>query len=225
MKISRLALVTALSISLAVNAYLWYRTDKTERRLHLQFASMDHIEVIRTKGGLLQVSTIRSPESFKASKPHDILGIDLGPTTTRIRVPAVFNYHIELAQEWKVRVRPDKTVIVVAPIIKPTLPVAIDTAKLERYAEGRWSFLSGSAELDALQRTITQTLASKALSPSYMQFQQESARSTVTEFVRQWLLTQARWKDAKGYTVRVFFANEPIEKMADLAQPNMGGYQ
>jgi hypothetical protein len=73
----------------------------------------------------------------------------LGPTTTNIRVPATYHYHIELAREWKVRVRPDRTVIVVAPAVKPTLPIAIDTARLERNAEGRWSLLTGTSELYA----------------------------------------------------------------------------
>jgi len=44
----------------------------------------------------------------------------------------------------------DKTFIVIAPRVKPTLPVAIDTAKLERFASGTWSLFTGAAELDRL---------------------------------------------------------------------------
>lgn len=212
----RLAVLALLALSLAANFWLTRRAGESDRRLESWSAALDQVEVIRTEGGLLQVSTIQAPEYFKAVKPHDILGFDLGATTTHIRVPATFHYHIELAREWKVRVRPDGTVIVIAPPIKPTLPVAIDTAKLERQAEGRWSLFTGTRELEALQRTITRTLGEKAGSPGYLAFQREAARETVVEFVQRWLIAQERWKSARGGTVRVYFADEPIAALPDL---------
>lgn len=210
-----LLLLAVLVTSLGANLYLAQRLRGEERRIDLQLASVDRIEVLRTRGGLLQVSTIQAPESFQATKPHDLLGLDLGATTTRIRVPAVFHYHIELAPQWPLRVRPDGTVIVVAPAVRPTLPVAIDTARLERQAEGRWSLFTGRSELDALQASITRTLAVKAASPSYIEFQREAARKTVAEFVDKWLLAQPRWKDLPARRVQVFFADEPIAALPD----------
>jgi hypothetical protein len=97
--------------------------------------------------------------------------------------------------------------------VKPTLPVAIDTARLERFASGTWSLFTGGPELDRLQRSITQTLAVKAATPSYIQFQREAARETVTEFVANWLLTQERYKSVPKSAVRVFFADEPITSL------------
>jgi hypothetical protein len=209
--------------SLVANYVLYRQLKDTSRKYQSWSASLDKVEVVRTEGGLLQVSTIHSPEYFMATKPHSLLGYDLGPTTTHIRVPATYHYHIELAREWRVRVRPDRTVIVVAPSIKPTLPVAIDTARLERHAEGRWSMLTGTSELEALQKTITQQLAGKASTASYIKYQRESARSTVSEFVRKWLLTQDRWKDHRSLQVRVFFADEAISELPDLLpnSPNL----
>jgi hypothetical protein len=212
----RLALLVLLALSVAVNVWLTRRTAASERQLQSWSAALDQVEVIRTEGGLLQVSTIRAPEYFKAVKPHDILGLDLGATTTHIRVPATYHFHIELAREWRVRVRPDGTVIVIAPAVKPTLPVAIDTARLERQAEGRWSLFTGARELEALERTITKTLADKAASAGYVAFQREAARQTVAEFVQRWLLTQERFKSARGGAVRVFFADEAIGLLPDL---------
>lgn len=203
-----------LLASLGLNAWWWWsRPADGERQRVLHFAAVDQLDVIRSKGGLLQVSSIRSPETFSATRPHDLLGLDLGATVTQIRVPAVFHYHIELARKWPVRVRPDGSVIVIAPPVQPTLPVAIDTARLERHAEGRWSFFTGTAELDALQRSITQTLAVKAASPSYIAFQREAARQTVAEFVQRWLLTQTRWQHLKGAQVQVYFGDEPISRL------------
>ncbi|MBL8325698.1 MAG: hypothetical protein JNJ89_12155 [Rubrivivax sp.] len=224
-------LVTSLLLaaSLAANLWLARRGTEADRRLQSWSAGIDQVEVLRTEGGLLQVSTIRAPETFKAVKPHDLLGIDLGATTTHIRVPATYHFHIELAREWKLRIRPDGTVVVIAPAVKPTLPVAIDTARLERQAEGRWSLFTGARELQALERTITATLAEKAASPGYVAFQREAARQTVAEFVQRWMLTQERWKPARAAAasqaaagsaaVRVLFADEPIASLPDWAGP------
>ena len=208
MKISKFFYVV-LAASLVANGYFaWTHTDD-RRKFEVQLASPDRVEVIRTKGGLLQVSTLRSFETFQATKDHQIFGVPLGHTTTQIRVPAVFHYHIELAPEWKVSLI-DKTMLVIAPPVKPTLPVAIDTAKLQRFSSGTWSLLTGNDELDVLQRSITQTLAVKASTPSYIEYQREVARKTVAEFVQKWLLTQTRWQGTGQYAVKVFFADETI---------------
>ena len=188
------------------------------RRTTTQSAAIDQFEVIRTKGGLLAVSTIKAPELFQATAEHTVLGVPVGQTTSQIRVQAVYGYHVELAPEWKVTLR-DKQLIVIAPRVKPTLPVAIDTARLERFASGAWSVFTGAAELDRLQRSISQSLATKAALPSYIQFQREAARTTVTEFVRKWMLGQERFKSAGDYQVRVFFADEPIEALGSAPPP------
>ncbi len=179
----RLALALLLALSLAANlvwlSRLW---GEPSRRSASHSPALDQVEVIRTKGGLLAVSTIKAPESFHATADHTILGVPVGQTTSQIRVQAVYAYHVELAPEWKVTLR-DRTLIVIAPRVKPTLPVAIDTARLERFASGTWSAFTGPGELDWLQRSISQSLAAKAALPSYIQFQREAARATVTEFV------------------------------------------
>ena len=219
MRVIRLALALLLAASLAVNVVwlsrLW---SEPARRSGTFSPSLDQVEVIRTKGGLLAVSTIKAPESFHATADHTILGVPVGQTTSQIRVPAVYSYHVELAPEWKVTLR-DKTLIVIAPRVKPTLPVAIDTARLERYASGTWSAFTGPAELDRLQRSISQSLAAKAALPSYIQFQREAARATVTEFVGKWMLGQERFKASGDYKVRVFFADEPIEALGSAPPP------
>jgi hypothetical protein len=213
------AAIAVLISSLATNAFLYVQWSGGERTLRQWSASIDQVEVVRTKGGLLQVSTVRSPEHFSATKPHNILGFDLGATTTNIRVPATYHYHIDLAPEWKVRVRPDRSIVVVAPPVKPTLPVAINTSQLERQAQGRWSLITGTAELDGLQKTITETLGRKASSPSYINYQREAARQTVLEFVQKWLITQEKWKDVRGSAIKVYFADEAISSLPESALP------
>ena len=219
MRVMRLALALLLAASLAANlvwlSRLW---GEPARRSATQSAAIDQFEVIRTKGGLLAVSTIKAPEIFHATADHTVLGVPVGQTTSQIRVQAVYSYHVELAPEWKVTVR-DKTFIVIAPRVKPTLPVAIDSARLERYASGAWALFTGAGELDRLQRSISQSLAAKAGLPSYIQFQREAARATVTEFVTKWLVGQERWKPMSDYKVRVFFADEPIDALGSVPPP------
>lgn len=213
----RTVLGVVLLASLVMNILLYQRIAES-RRAHQQWStSVGQVEVMRTKGGLLQVSTIRSPEYFRAVQPHDILGFDLGPTTTHIRVPATYHYHIRLAEAWRVRILPDRSVVVIAPPVQPTLPVAIDTAALERQAEGRWSLLTGAGQLDALQRSITATLSQRAASPSYIDFQRDAARKTIAEFVHDWLLTQEQWKDIRSASIKVAFQDEPIKALPDPA--------
>jgi len=213
----RLAFALLVIASLAANLYFVLRGGEA-RRVVTQSPAVDQFEVIRTKGGTLAVSTIKAPEFFQATADHTVLGVPVGQTTSQIRVPAVYGYHVELAPDWKVTVR-DKTFIVIAPRVKPTLPVAIDTAKLERYASGTWSLFTGASELDRLQRSISASLEAKAALPSYIQFQREAARTTVSEFVAKWLVTQARWQPASDYKVQVFFADEPIEALGTAPPP------
>ena len=102
MTLFRLLIALLLAASLGVNALLVSRLSNDDRRTDVQLQSPDRVEVIRTPGGLLQVSSIKSPETFQATTDHTLLGLDIGETVTQNRVPAVFNYQVELAPEWRV---------------------------------------------------------------------------------------------------------------------------
>ncbi len=164
------------------------------------------ILVMRTAGGLLEVSTIRAREQFDKSFVYSVLGQEVGKTVAHIRVPAVYRYHIELAPTWDV-IRVDEVFKVITPPIKPSLPVAVDLAKMEKDVGGSWMLVpfNEDADLNALEREITRKLAEKAASPAYLQLQREHARKTVTEFVEKWLVTQQAWKAAENPRIEVVF--------------------
>ena len=124
MSVFRLTLTLAVVASLGLNIFLARRLLTPNRQVEVQLQSPDRVEVIRTPGGLLQVSTIRSPETFQATTDHMLLGLDLGQTVTQIRVPAIFNYHVELAPEWRVTVTGD-TLLVIAPAVAATGPLRV----------------------------------------------------------------------------------------------------
>jgi hypothetical protein len=166
--------------------------------------------VLRTPGGLLEVSSIHATEVFDATVKHTVLGVDIGETMPRIRLPAVYRYHVELTPEWRV-VRADGVFTIVAPRIRPTLPVAVDLAGIEKDVAGTWMLVpfTGTKDLDRLERSITDRLAQKARSRDYIDRQRDDARETVREFARKWLVEQTRWKSAKYEDVRVLFEDEP----------------
>lgn len=217
MKALNLSAGVVVLVSLAANAYFVW----AGRVVPVCSTETSQMEVVRIKGGLLEVSSIKAQERFDRSTDETILGVFIGKTISSIRVPAVYRYQVELAPEWKVLLK-DKTFIVVSPPVKPSLPVAIDTEKLEAEASGRWSFFTGEDRKAELLRSITKTLAAKAVSPSYVQFQREMARETLKEFVAKWLVTQERWKSASSYPIRVFFSDEPIQALGSVPQPFAG---
>ena len=139
----------------------------------------------------MEVSRIHATEVFDATVKHTILGVDIGETMPRIRVPAVYRYHVELEPEWRV-VRSDGVFTLVAPRIKPSLPVAVDFAGMQKNVAGTWSH-------------------------DYIDRQREDARETVREFARKWLVEQTRWKRADYADIRVLFADEPAGAIAPLS--------
>lgn len=154
--------------------------------------------------------------NIRSEQGSPILGMSVGQTVTRIRVPTVYHYHIELAPEWRVTLH-DNTYIVVAPNVKPTLPVAIDTAGLQGYSWGAWSILTGNSELQSLQKSLSKALAIQASSPTYIHLQREVARKTVHEFVEKWLIAQGQWESSKlNSTIKVYFEDEPVSMRSIL---------
>ncbi len=170
----------------------------------------DEMLVMRTQGGMLEVSRIKAQEVFDGRYANEFLFMSFEPTVARIRVPAVYTYRIPLAREWKV-LSFGQDFAVVAPKVEPALPVAVDLAKMEKNVSGTWSLFTGTQSLDAAERAITQKLAIKARSRAYVTLQRDEARKTVAEFVRKWLLTQKQYERIDPDRVHVFFADEAIE--------------
>jgi len=58
-----------------------------------------------------------------------IAGINLGTTVSQIQVPVTYRYQIALGKEWQVHLR-NGTLLVIAPAVMPSVPVAIDTSRM-----------------------------------------------------------------------------------------------
>lgn len=207
-----------LVASLALNAWLALRDPGGARDPRSTSVTGTMIPM-RTPGGLLEVSTVAAEERFDSTTQHTVLGVPVGKTIAQVRVPAVYRFHIPLATEWNLRLT-GEALVVVAPPVAPSLPVAIDTSRLESFSAGLWSPFTGAEAVAALQRSITAQLAAKADSPALIALQRESARKTVAEFVEKWVLAQPRWQAVKAPTIFVFFADEPLgTRAAPLLAP------
>jgi len=183
----------------------------------IRAAPRSEVIVLRTPGGLLEVSRIEATEMLDATIQHKIFGVKIGQTMPRVRVPATFRYHIPLEAEWRV-VRADGVFTIVAPRIRPSLPVAVNFAGIQKDVAGSWMLLpfTGDDDLELLERSITKRLEEKAKSRDYLDRQREDARETVREFTRKWLVEQTRWKRAEYEDIRVLFADEPAGYIAPL---------
>lgn len=100
------------------------------------------------------------------------------------------------------------TAIARAPAIKPSLPVAFDTTLMEQYTRAGWARFNKEENLEALQRSMTPTLASRASGDAYRGLAEEAARKTIAEFIIIWLLKETEWKRDPAHKVVVLFPGE-----------------
>lgn len=205
-------LLFTLTASVAFNAYTIYKDQQA--RNHPITVVVGEPVVMRTNGGLLEVATIKNAERFEQASSSTILGISVPTTSTvaTIQVPVTYRYHVPLATEWRF-FRRDNVFVVVAPPVKPSLPVAIDTTGLQSFSHGTWSLITGRAATDDLLKQLTPLLNDRANASAYIEAQRDAARKTVGEFVQKWVLSQDKWKNLTGVRIQVFFADEPTEKM------------
>ena len=157
--------------------------------------------VMRTKGGLLEVSKVVSIESVTQNFPGLIF-----PTVVTITAPATYRYHVELAPEWKFA-QQGNMLIAISPPVRPSRPVAIDTAGMT--VNSTLPF-TNAAKLAAVTQ-LTPILNEKF--QAYLPRQREDARKTIAEFVSKWVLDQGRFKDAKNLNVVVLFPDEPVNEI------------
>ncbi len=166
-------------------------------------------EISATMGDILEVATIQSTESFIHQDTKRVLwdSINLGTTTSEIRCPVTFRYHIRLSDPWRLATR-DHICLVLAPAVRPSQPPAIHTDRLEKQTNEDWLRFNGEENLQALERGITPELASRAGDRSHQALVREASRQAVAEFVKHWLLTQDFWREDRFSAVVVVFPNE-----------------
>jgi hypothetical protein len=163
-------------------------------------------------GTKLELAAYETVETFSRSDDRRVLFdlVPLGTTVTEIRVPVTYRYHLLLNEPWHLKVS-GQTCIVHAPAFHPTVPPAIDTARMEKRAESGWLRFNEDEQMEELQRNITPSLCIRAANPEHKNLVREQCRIRVADFVRSWLLREDHWREDRFSSVIVIFADEEID--------------
>jgi hypothetical protein len=165
--------------------------------------------LVRDGGTKLELAAFEAVETFTRTDERRVLfdAVSLGTTVTEIRVPATYRYHLRLDEEWQLEVY-DQGCIVFAPRIRPTLPPAIHTDRMEERSERGWLRFNVEDQMTELERNLTPLLERRASDPDNIDLVRETCRRRVAEFVRNWLLAEDHWRQDRFRAVTVVFADE-----------------
>jgi len=166
-------------------------------------------------GGLLETATIRMGEDFYRSDARHWWGIYLGNTVSHIQVAAIYRYGVPLDHPaWEIVTR-GQTTVVVAPLLTPSLPVAVDTSTWREKTESGWARFDKAEQLDALRRSLSADLGERAADDRRVALAREASRRTIGEFVEKWLLTKdPAWTPGVFSSVKVYFLDELDEGLS-----------
>lgn len=172
---------------------------------NIQRTFSDHITTIEAeKKARLIVASIEADERMTDTSTKR-----WGTTTVDVRVPATFRYAVSLKEKWDVRTElTQQSAIcrVIAPDIRPVLPVAFDTRQMEVKATTTWLRLDGDERAAELTREITPFLTKR--SGERARQARDSARQAIAEFVRGWLIDRGQWGTGKFQHVIIYFPDE-----------------
>ena len=158
--------------------------------------------------GILETATSSVPETFAQSDSAWLFNIiPLGTTVSEIRVPAVYRYHIQLFDPWKLIVR-GQDCIVLAPQFNQSLPPAIITGQMEKSTSAGWLRFDGEENLATLEEGITAELEKRANDKLHRDFVREACRQSVAEFVKAWLMKEDFWREDRFHQIVVLFPDE-----------------
>jgi hypothetical protein len=166
-------------------------------------------EISPAGAGNLELATAGQTEIFRAQDEKSIFWdkLYLGRTVSEIRVPATYRYHLRLSDPWRLDVS-GQTCIVIAPVIRPSLPPAIHTDQMEKKSDEGWGRFNAREQMADLEKGITPTLSRYATDDRHLALVREPCRKTVAEFVKTWLLKEDQWRTDRFHTIKVIFADE-----------------
>jgi len=166
-------------------------------------------------GATLELAAYEAVETFRRADERAVFFelVPLGTNVTEIRVPVTYRYHVRLDDPWRLDVR-DRVCLVRAPRLRPTLPPAIQTDRMEKRGERGWLRFDLERQMEDLERSITPTLVARAGDPSSVDVVRETCRRRVAEFVRDWLLREDQWRENRFTAVTVTFEDEGLDPAA-----------
>lgn len=206
-RLSRLLGAGVVLLLLAVLAYGIATDGLSFGSRQQKVVALDPAQVIilRTPGGMLEVATLNRVEEFGWQTKYTCPVIDceklFGATITRVRAPVHYVYRVPLAETWELRPEGDGYLLVVPPAV-PSLPVAVETAKMQFETQGGWSSPNREMNVQSTLRQLGPELERRATLPQYLALQQPHAAKTVEEFAQKWMREQGKPAPKK---IRVMF--------------------
>lgn len=171
------------------------------------------LEIRPTHGDVLEVaSPMTAMEYFQRSdERYAAWGwVYLGRTTSEIKVPATYRFHIKLSELKRARLE-NGVLTVTAPAVTPSLPVAIDTSQMEKKAAGTWLRFDAAQQLAELEKSMTPDLNKRA--EGHVSTVREIARKDIAEFVQKWIVEAHPDYAAQVRALRVVFPGEKEESV------------
>ena len=202
-----LASLFAFAISAAVFVWFIHRVTGPISSASITQEYRDYVPTVGPTDGILETATSSVPEAFTQSDSAWLFNIPLGTTVSEIRVPAVYRYHIQLFDPWKLIVS-GQVCLVLAPQFQPSLPPAIVTDQMEKSTSAGWLRFNGDDDLATLERGITAELNKRANDKVHRDFVREACRQSIADFVKTWLLKQDYWSQDRFHQIVVVFPDE-----------------
>ncbi len=194
-----------LLLLVGAGIFWWFTKDQGGPVLPQGRLNGDTMKLIRVPGGTLSTGGLTKTETLSKSDKHEWWGT----TSSVIRVDATYRYEIELRSDWNFGFDENRKVaFVVAPRLKPQLPVAINTKTLHEETSSGWARFDKEEHLARLRQEISPFLEKKATSGDYIDLIRGDARKTVEEFVSDWILKERGWSETDRPVVKVYFEDE-----------------
>jgi hypothetical protein len=160
-------------------------------------------------GTLLELAAYEATETFSRTDERYVFFdlVPLGRTVAEIRVPVTYRYHLRLNDPWHLDVR-GPVCLVRAPRIRPTLPPAIHTDRMQKRIQSDWLRFDAATQMETLERSLTPTLMGRAVDRDHLELVRETCRQRVAQFVRGFLLREDQWRTDRFSAVTVVFEDE-----------------
>jgi hypothetical protein len=186
--------------------FWWFQKEKVTIMLPNGRLNGETIKLLKVPtGGSLLTSGLTKTEMLSRSDKHEWRGT----TSSKIRVDATYRYEIELRSDWNFGFDEQRKIaFVLAPKLKPQLPVAVDTSTLQEETNSGWARFDKEKYLTQLRQEISPFLEAKAVSKDYVNLVRGDARKTVEQFVSDWILKEKGWRESDRPIVEVYFEDE-----------------
>lgn len=182
--------------------------DFTEEKINKTFG--EYITATKGEGsGNLEVASHETLAVFSETREKSYVWgkFSGGRTSVEIKVPVTYRYYVRLDDPWKIEIN-GAICTVLAPAIRPGLPPAIHTDRMEKRIDESWIRFDGRQMMDALERQMTPELNRRAV--INIPLVREHSRKVVATFIQNWLLQEKQWHD-RFHSVVISFADEKEE--------------